>query len=329
MPYADIVGIGSYRPDRILTNADLEQMVETSDEWITTRTGIRERRIVADDQATSDMAIEASRRAIADAGIDPTTIDQIIVATSTPDQIMPSTACIVAGALGLTSAAYDVNAACTGFIYALHAAAAAIESGRARAALVIGADTLSRFTDFTDRATCVLFGDGAGAVVLSAGEEPGVLAVEIGADGSGADLLGIPATGSRVPVADADGVVPGPYIRMNGQEIFKFAVRAIPSATRHVLAASQLDVEHLDWLVPHQANQRIIATIAERLDMPEDRVVSNIAEVGNTSAASIPLALDDLYTARRLRAGHHLALVGFGAGLTWGAAVVRWTKEAC
>jgi len=328
MPYADLIGLGSYLPERVLSNADIEAMVDTSDEWITTRTGIRERRITAEGEATSHLAIEASRLALADAGIGPEEVDLLIVATSSPDMLFPSTACIVQAALGMTCPAFDVNAACTGFIYGLHTAAAAIESGRARTILLVGADALSRFLDYTDRATCVLFGDGAGAVVLRAGEKPGVLAVELGADGTGADMLKIPGGGSALPlnreVVDRNLNT----IKMNGGEVYKFAVRAIPMATRRVLDASGLAVDDLTWLVPHQANQRIIATVGEALGLPPERVFSHIDHTGNTSAASIPLALTDLYTADRLRPGDNLALVGFGAGLTWGAAVIRWTKEA-
>ena len=328
MPYAEIIGLGSYLPERVLSNADLEAMVDTNDEWITTRTGIRERRITAEGEATSHLAIEASRIAMADAGIEPSEVDLIIIGTSTPDMLLPSTACIVQAALGMTCPAFDVNAACSGFVYGLFTASAAIESGRARTILLVGADALTRFVDFSDRATCVLFGDGAGAVLLRASEEPGVLAVELGADGTGVDMLKIPGGGSALPlnreVVDRNLNT----IRMNGGEVYKFAVRAIPAATRQALDASGLTVDDLAWLIPHQANQRIIGTVGEALGMPSDRVFSHIDHTGNTSAASIPLALTDLYTADRLRPGDNLALVGFGAGLTWGAAVIRWTKEA-
>ena len=328
MPYADLIGLGSYLPERVLSNTDLESMVDTNDEWITTRTGIRERRITAEGEATSHLAIEASRLALEDAGLGPADIDLIIVGTSSPDMLMPSTACIVQAALGMTCPAYDVNAACSGFVYALYTATSAIESGRARTVLCIGADALTRFIDYTDRTTCVLFGDGAGAVVLQASEVPGVLGIDLGADGNGVDFLKIPGGGSALPlnreVVDRNLNT----IKMNGGEVYKFAVRAIPAATRRVLDSSGLAVEDLAWLIPHQANQRIIGTIGEALGMPVERVFSHIDHTGNTSAASIPLALDDLYTADRLRPGDNLALVGFGAGLTWGAAVIRWNKEA-
>lgn len=327
MTHAAIIGVGSYLPDRRLTNEDLEAMVETSDEWITTRTGIRERRLAHADEATSDLAIRAARRAMQDAGVGPADIDLLVVGTSSPDMVFPSTACLTQAGLGLTCPAYDVMAACTSFIYALQNATAAIESGRARTVLVVGADALTRHVDFTDRATCVLFGDGAGAFVLQAAGQAGILGVDLGADGTGADVLKIPAGGSAAP-ATVERIEQGQhYVQMAGNEVFKFAVRVIPKTTEAALAASGLGVEDLTWLVPHQANQRILDTVADRLGVPHERVVSNIALTGNTSAASIPLAVDDLYTSGNLRPGDVMALVGFGAGLTWGAAVVRWTKE--
>ncbi|MBN2822750.1 MAG: ketoacyl-ACP synthase III [Coriobacteriia bacterium] len=327
MKHAAVIGIGSYLPERRLTNQDLEGMVETSDEWITTRTGIRERRLAEIDQATSDLATEAGRRAMADAGIEANDLDLLVVGTSSPDMIFPSTACITQANLGLTCPAYDVMAACTSFIFALQNATAAIESGRARTVMVIGADALTRHVDFSDRGTCILFGDGAGAFILQASDEPGVLGIELGSDGKGGDVLKIPAGGSALP-ATVERVEAGlHYVQMAGNEVFKFAVRVIPKATEAALAASGMAVSDLTWLVPHQANQRILNTVAERLGVPDERVVSNIELTGNTSAASIPLAVDDLYTNGSLHPGDVLALVGFGAGLTWGAAVVRWTKE--
>lgn len=322
---ASIVGIGSYLPERVLTNADLEQLVDTSDEWIVTRTGIRERRLVAEGEATSDLAAVALSRALESAGLGPSDIDLLIVGTSSPDMIFPATACIVQHRLGMTCPAYDVNAACSGFIYALHAGTAAIESGRARHVAVVGADALSRHIDFTDRSTCVLFGDGAGAVILRASDAPGVCAVSLGADGSGADLLQIAAGGSREPATAEALQARRTFLTMNGSEVFRFAVKAIPRATLEALEASGFAVPDLDWLIPHQANQRIIQTVEQRLGIPHDRVFSHVDRVGNTSAGSIPLALDDLYTSGRLSPGDLVALVGFGAGLTWGAAIVRWT----
>lgn len=325
MTYARVTGIGSYLPETVLTNAELERMVDTSDEWIRTRTGIVERRLAAPGEATSDLAARAGAIAMQSAGVTAADIDLLVLGTSSPDMIFPSSACLTQTKLGLSCPAFDVNAACTGFIYALHAATSAIESGRVRRALVIGSDALTRHVDFSDRGTCVLFGDGAGAVVLEAGQEPGVLGISLGADGSGGDLLMIPAGGSAAP-ATAERISAGDhFLKMNGGEVFKFAVRVIPRATREALESSGLAVEDLDWLVPHQANQRILDTVAERLSLGPDRVFSNVATTGNTSAGSIPLALDDLYTSGRLEPGDTIALVGFGAGLTWGAAILRWT----
>lgn len=327
MTHASITGVGSYLPERRLTNADLEAMVETSDEWIATRTGIRERRIAAEDEPTSVLAAKAAEAALRDAGLNARDIDVIIVGTSSPDHIFPSSAALVQDLIGADCAAYDVLAACSGFVYALQQASSAIESGRARRALVIGADAVSRFTDWTDRSTCVLFADGAGAVVLEASDEPGVMGIDLGADGSGADVLTIPAGGSAIPSTVARIEAGDQFIHMVGGEVFKFAVRIIPETTRRALAASGLGIEDLTWLVPHQANERIMTAAAERLGIERERVFSNIATTGNTSAASIPLALADLYTDGRLAPGDIVAFVGFGGGLTWGAAIVRWTKE--
>lgn len=328
MPHARITGVGSYLPDTILTNADLESMVDTSDEWIVTRTGIRERRLAAPGETTSDLAAQAALKALADAGLEPRDVDLLVVGTSSPDKIFPSTACITAAKIGAACPAVDVMAACTSFVYALHHATCAIEAGRARAVLVIGADALTRHVDFTDRTTCVLFGDGAGAFVVQAGDEQGVLAIDLGADGTRGDVLEIPACGAAMPASEEVLAKRLQFIRMNGQEVFKFAVRVIPQSVKAALAASDLAVEEIDWLVPHQANQRILDTIADRLGLPHERVFSNIATTGNTSAASIPLAVDALYTGRNLHPGSVIGLVGFGAGLTWGCALVRWTKEA-
>jgi 3-oxoacyl-[acyl-carrier-protein] synthase-3 len=326
--YATIIGVGSYLPSRVLTNHDLEQMVDTSDEWIVTRTGIRERRLVSDNEATSDLALKAAETAVRRSGVTPDEIDLLVVGTSTPDFLLPSTACVVQAKLGLTCPAYDVNAVCTGFVYALHTGAAAIESGRADTVLVVGADALSRFVDFTDRSTCVLFGDGGGAVVLRASNEPGVLSIVLGADGNGADLLKVPAGGSAAPCTPDRLEARGQFVKMAGNEVYKFAVRVIPRATLEALERSGHSVDDLSWLVPHQANQRILNTIEERLDIAHEKVFSNVETTGNTSAASIPLALDDLYTSGRLRPGDLIGLVGFGAGLTWGAAIIRWALPA-
>ncbi len=328
MRHATIAGVGAYLPERLLTNADLELMVDTTDEWIVTRTGISERRIAAPDEATSDLGVKAAQAALADAGLTAGDLDLIVVGTSSPDHIFPSTAVLVQTKIGAACPAYDAMAACTSFVFALHAATSAIESGRARTALVVGADALTRHVDFSDRRTCVLFGDGAGAVVLRSADEPGVLGIDLGADGSGAEVLIVPAGGSAAPATPERLAAGEHFLRMSGSEVFKFAVRAIPETTARALEASGLSVADLDWLIPHQANQRIIDTVAERLGLDHGRVVSSIATTGNTSAASIPLALNDLYTGGCLRPGDTLALVGFGAGLTWGAAIVRWTKGA-
>jgi 3-oxoacyl-[acyl-carrier-protein] synthase-3 len=315
-------------PERVLTNADLERMVDTSDEWIVTRTGIRERRIVADDEATSDLAVRACEAAIVDAGIDRDDVDLLVLATSSPDMIFPSTAALTQHKLGIDCAAFDAMAACTGFVYALFSAVTAIESGRANTALVVGADAFTRFVDFEDRSTCVLFGDGAGAVVLTSSETSSVLHIDLGADGGGAGILSVPAGGSAAPCTAERCERGEQYVRMSGNEVFKFVVRAIPQTTRRALEASGLGVDDVRWVVPHQANQRILDTIADRLHVPHERVCSTIETTGNTSTASIPLALDHLYTSGDLAPGDVVALVGFGAGLTWGTAVLRWTKEA-
>lgn len=326
MTHAAITGVGAYLPEHVLTNDDLAGMVDTTDEWIVTRTGIRERRIVAEGQSTSDLAVEAGRAALADAGVEPHDIDLLVVGTGSPDHIMPSTAALTQDRLGLACGAVDIMAACTSFIAALHHATCVIEAGRARKVLVIGADALTRHIDFNDRRTCVLFGDGAGAVVLEASDEPGVMGIDLGSDGSGVDVLIVPAGGAAAPCTP-ERVANGEHrLRMSGGEVFKFAVRMIPETTRRALEASGLSADDLTWLVPHQANQRILDAVPARLGIAPERVFSNVAMLGNTSAASIPLALHDMYTGDHLQPGDVLALVGFGAGLTWGAAVVRWTK---
>lgn len=325
MPAAALIAVASWLPERRLTNADLEKMVDTSDDWIRSRTGIAERRMAAESEATSDLAAHAGALALERAGLAPSDVDLFIVATSTPDMAFPSTACLAQAKIGLTCPAYDLNAACTGFIYAVDMATAMIESGRARTVLVAGADVLSSIVDYSDRSTCVLFGDGAGAVVLTASDTPGVLGVHLGADGTGADLLYVPAGGSAVPLTPERLEAGEAFLKMNGNEVFKFAVRAIPEVTRLALQESDLTTDDVDWLIPHQANQRITNTVAERLGIASERVVCRIEDTGNTSSASIPIALDSLYTEGRLQRGQVLALVGFGAGLTYGAAIIRWT----
>ena len=323
--HAAIIGTGSYLPERVLTNADLEQMVDTSDEWIASRSGIRERRIVSEGETTSDLAARAGRIALERAGVALDEVDLLLLGTTSPDYIMPSTACVTQAKLGLTCPAVDLMAACSSFIYGLQFGASAIESGRANTVLVIGAEALTRLVDFTDRSTCVLFGDAAGAVVLRASDEPGIEATVLGADGTGASQLIIPAGGAASPMTMEAVEAHDQFVKMNGSEVFKFAVRVIPRATLEALELSGHTLDDLTLLIPHQANERIIATVEERLGIDDERVYLNLSKTGNTSAASIPLALDDLYTSGRLVPGDLLALVGFGAGLTWGAAVVRWT----
>lgn len=326
MPYAQIAGWGMYVPSRVVTNEDLAQSgLDTSDEWIGSRTGIKERRVVAQGEATSDLAVKAAQQALQVARVHPQEVDLIIVATSTPDHILPATASLVQERLGaLRAGALDINAACSGFVYGLVLGAGQIEAGRARSVLVIGADALSLRVDWRDRTTCVLFGDGAGAVLLQASDEPGILASSLGSDGSGADLLIIPAGGSRYP-GDAEASRNGDcYIKMNGPQIFRWATQMLGRAAEKVVEASELTPAEIDLLIPHQANLRIIEAAARRLKLPLEKVFINVDKYGNTSAASIPIALCEAIEAGRLQAGDHVVLTSFGAGLTWAAAVVRW-----
>lgn len=324
---AGIIGTGSYVPERILTNFDLEKMVDTSDEWIRTRTGIRERRIASEDQATSDLAYEASRRALNAAGLNAEALDLIIVATITPDTAFPSTANILQDRLGARrAAAFDQAAACSGFIYALATAAQFIENGVYRYVLVVGAETLSRITDWQDRNTCVLFGDGAGAAVLGpVPEDEGVRAFVLGSDGSGGELLKLPAGGSRLPASHKTVDDRLHYLKMNGREVFKFAVRVMNQASDEVIEKAGLTKSSIDFLVPHQANLRIIDSARERLGLPEEKVIVNLDRFGNMSTASIPVALDEVVRDGKIQPGDYLLMVGFGAGLTWGALVLRWS----
>ncbi len=326
--HAHIVGWGKYIPRRVLTNDDLSRMVDTSDAWIRTRTGIRERRLAEDSETTASMAIQAARQALEVAELNPAQLELIIVATVTPDYFFPATACLVQDALGATrAAAFDLSAGCSGFVYGLSIAAHLLSAGAYRAALVIGAETLSRITNWTDRNTCVLFGDGAGAVVLQAGEnEGGVLATVLGADGSGEDLLWLPAGGSRMPASHQTVAEGLHFIQMKGREVFRFAVRAIPAATREVLEEAGLSLADLNLLIPHQANQRIIEAATRALDLPSEAVYSNLERYGNTSAASIPIALSEAVEEGHIQPGDLVVCVGFGAGLTWGATAIRWTR---
>ncbi|MFB5266530.1 beta-ketoacyl-ACP synthase III [Paenibacillus enshidis] len=321
-----IIGTGKYVPEKILTNSDLEKMVETSDEWIVSRTGIRERHIAAPEQATSDLAYEAAVRALESAGMTAEELDLIIIATITPDMAFPSTACILQDKLGAKgAAAFDLSAACSGFVYGLATATSFIQAGMYRNALVIGADCLSRITDYTDRNTCVLFGDGAGAVVL--GEVPegrGFKSFDLGAEGAGGPLLRLEAGGSRLPASAQTIENKLHYIYMNGREVFKFAVRVMGTATDVVLGKAGLDKSDIDVFIPHQANIRIIQSAMQRLDLPEDKVMINVDKYANTSAASIPLALVEAAEEGRMKEGDRVLMVGFGGGLTWGASVLVW-----
>ena len=325
--HAHIVGWGKYVPQRVLTNDDLARMVDTSDGWIRTRTGIAERRIVADGETTFSMALQAARQALEVAGLNPAQLDLIIVATVTPDHAFPATACLVQDALGAThAAAFDLSAGCTGFVYGLSVAADLISAGVYQNALVIGAETLSRITNWSDRATCVLFGDGAGAVLLQAnGTNGGVLSTVLGADGSGGDLLCLPAGGSREPASHRTVAEGLHYLKMKGREVFRFAVRTMPAATRQVLEQAGLEISDLNLLIPHQANQRIIEASARALGLPPEAVFSNLERYGNTSAASIPIALCEAVEEGRIQRDDLVVCVGFGAGLTWGAAAIRWS----
>lgn len=325
-PSVGIIGTGKYVPERVLTNAELEQMVETNDEWIVTRTGIRERRIAAPDQATSDLALRASQEALRSAGLTAEDIDLIIVATITPDMFFPSTACLLQDKLGAKkAAAFDLSAACSGFIYSLATASSMIATGMYKHALVVGAECLSRITDYTDRNTCILFGDGAGAVVLGPVEKGrGFKSFELGADGSGGELLCISGGGSRLPATAASIDEKKHFIHMAGNDVFKFAVRIMGSAAEEALRKAGLEKSDIDLLVPHQANIRIINSAINRLDLPEDKCMVNLDKYGNMSAASIPVALAEAVEQGRVNKGDTLVLVGFGGGLTWGASVLNW-----
>ncbi|MGE5552375.1 MAG: beta-ketoacyl-ACP synthase III [Betaproteobacteria bacterium] len=323
-----IVGTGIHVPDRVLSNHDLEKMVDTSDEWITTRTGIKERRIADEATATSDLAFGAARQALENAGIGAEELDLIIVATVTPDMLFPATACLVQARLGATrAAAFDLSAGCSGFIYGLATGAGFIASGQYETVMVIGAETLSKITNWQDRSTCVLFGDGAGAAILRPVPEGyGFLSFVLGADGTGGEKLTLPGGGSRRPFRfdRAETDEGSQYIHMCGPDVFKFAVRVVPQATEEVLTTAGLTPDDLQLFIPHQANIRIIDAAAERLGITKDRVMVNVDRYGNTSAASIALALHEAVTARRLTHGGLAVLVGFGAGLTWAAGALRW-----
>lgn len=319
MKYSKIIATGSYLPAKVLTNDDLAKMVDTNDEWIVERTGIKERRIINENENTSDMAYQAALNAIKMAEIDPSTIDFILVATATPDSVFPSTACILQHKLGIKGGgAYDMQAACSGFIYALATADSYIKAGLAKRILVVGADSLSRIVDYTDRGTCILFGDGAGAVILEASNEAGILGAELKADGSYGPIL--TSSGHLY-----NGQIKGsPYIYMDGQAVFKFAVKSLTAIAKELLAKVGMTSGEINWMIPHQANLRIIEATAKMLGTPIDRVVITVDRHGNTSAASIPLALDEAVRDGRIKRGDNLLLEGIGAGFTWGAVIAKF-----
>ena len=319
--YSRIVGTGKYLPERILTNADLEKIVDTTDEWIRSRTGIEYRHIAADDEATSDLAFKAGRVALEAAGLDPGDIDLVLVGTTTPDLIFPNVACLVQEKLKIKSCpAFSLEAACSGFVYALVVADQFIRTGAARRALVIGAETMSRIIDWKDRETCVLFGDGAGAVVLEGAEAPGVIYSTLGADGRYRELL-YASSGVSTRHREQGGIA---ALRMKGNEVFKVAVKTLENLVDDVVAKNDLEKGQIDWLIPHQANIRIISATARRLELPMERVILTVREHGNTSAASVPMALDTAIRDGRVKRGDLLLLEAFGGGFTWGASLIRY-----
>ena len=317
MIFSKIIGVGSYLPTKVLTNKDLEKSLDTTDEWITLRTGIKERHIVGPDELTSDLAFEAARNAINNAGINSNEIDLIIVATTTPDKIFPSTACNVQTKLGIKNCpAFDIQAVCSGFIYALSVADNFIKTNSAKNVLIIGADSMSKITDYSDRSNAILWGDGGGAVVLSAANEQGILSTHIHADGQHEELLHVPKTNVGNKIQQT--------IEMKGSQVFKIAVSTLDKIVDEALIANQLKKEDIDWLVPHQANIRILEATAKKLEMSMDKVIVTIDRHGNTSAASIPLALDDGIKSDKIKSGHLLLMEAFGGGFTWGSALIRY-----
>ena len=326
--YAHVIGWGIAVPDEILTNEKLAQIVETTDDWIVSRTGIRERRIARKDQSTATLAADAACKALDRTDLDPRDIDLIIVATSSPEHIFPATACLVQDSIGAVNAgAFDLSAACTGFIFALNMAAQSIKSGSIENALIIGSETLSRLVDWDDRTTCILFGDGAGAFVLQASDEPGgILSAVMRSDGSGGNLLAVQAGGSKLPTSHETIDRKQHLIQMNGREVFRFATRVMASATRESAEKAGWGVEQIDFVIPHQANQRIIESAARGLRLPMDKFIVNLEKYGNTSTASIPLAMVEALDDGRIHDGANLVLVGFGAGLTWGALSMQWVE---
>lgn len=325
MSFVKFLGIGSAAPEKILSNLDLEKMIDTSDEWILSRTGIAERRIVEPEVATSDLAYEASIKALEDASMDPEDIDGIVVGTITPDYIFPSTACVLQSLLGANNAfAFDVLAGCSGFIYALHVAKGLIQSGGSKNLLVVGAETVSKIMNYEDRTTCILFGDGAGAAVITTTDTPGILSSCLGANGDGGKFLYMPAGGSRMPTSEETVKNGSHFLRMEGKEVFKEAVKALQSSTLEAIKQANITPDDIDLLIPHQANYRIIEAVRKRLELPEEKVFSNLDRYGNTSSASVPIALDEAVKSGRLKRGDIVVFSAFGAGFTWGASVVRW-----
>ena len=320
-----ILGTGSCLPEKVMTNDDLSKFGDTNDEWIRTRTGIRERRIAAENEATSDLAYKAAEKAIENAKIDKNEIDLVIVATMSPDHITPATAAIVQDKLGINAAAFDLSAACTGFVYAFTTGYSFVKSGIYKKVLVIGAETMSRILDWEDRTTCVLFGDGAGAVVLGQIENGGYIASHLVSDGSGAEDVIIPAGGSRNPVSKEEIDKREIYFKMKGSDVFKFAVRAFPETVENVLAQGNITADDVDMFIPHQANIRIIESIAKRFKQPLDKFYVNLQRYGNTSGASIPLALDEANKEGKLKKGDKVVMVGFGGGLTYGSILLEWS----
>jgi 3-oxoacyl-[acyl-carrier-protein] synthase-3 len=325
--YAHIVGWGKYTPPNILTNDDLAKTVDTTDKWIREMTGIQQRHIVSSKETTAMMGLHAAREAIEVADVNPNDIDLVIVATATPEYVFPATACLIQDALGASRAgAYDLEAGCSGFVYALATAAAIIRGGMYDTILIVGSETLSRVVDWTDRATCVLFGDGAGALVLRASEEPGgVMASILGSDGSGGELLIVPGGGSKHPAGTDTVLAKMHTIKMNGREVYRFATRVMASASRQVVEQAGWPLEEIDLFIPHQANRRIIDSAAKALKLSPEKVFVNVERYGNTSAASIPIALCEAIDAGKVKPGDHLVLVGFGAGLTWGSCAIEWS----
>lgn len=319
MIHSRIIGTGSYLPEKVLTNSDLERIVDTSDDWIRTRTGIRSRHVAAEGQLASDLALPAAQRAMQAAGVEAGDIDLLIVATTTPDMVFPSTACILQSKLGIAGCpAFDVQAVCSGFVYALTIADLFIRAGQAKRVLIVGTEVYSRILDWTDRGTCVLFGDGAGAVVVAASDTPGILTTKLHADGRHKDMLCVPGS------VNGGKVWGTPFVHMDGGSVFKFAVRVFEEVAHEALDAAGLKVADLDWFVPHQANIRIMEATARKLGLPVEKLIATVDHHGNTSAASIPLALDEAVRDGRIRSGQTLLLEGVGGGFTWGAVLLRW-----